>query len=514
MQIFEKYRSFFLSALSGLMLVLIFPPFELEVLAWGALVPLFSTVQDASPKKLALCGFITGSIFYFFGLHWIINTMVNYGHISILIGYPILGLLSAYLALYISIFCVISCRLSAGRPLYFVLITPFVWTTLEYARSTPLEYGFSWLGLGYSQYKSLAVIQLAEITGVYGVSAMIVWVNAALSFIISAWWSGTGYNKNLSLRIGLITVVMAILYLCFGLHSINKYESANERPIKVSLIQGNISQDVKWNERFRERVIAIYDRLTLQGAKSRPDLIVWPEAATPYYFGISSKETKALKNLIAKARSPLLFGSPYYEQKDSGVTMFNSAYLVDSEGKTKDRYDKVHLVPFGEFVPMQSILFFVKKMVQGIGNFGRGDHQTLFRLGDVPFGTSICYEIIFPDLVRRPVKSGARFLVNITNDAWFGESAASKQHFAMAALRAVENRVPIIRSANTGISGVVDSTGRMREQTGLFKEAVVNTTIVPSSGQLTIYARNGDWFCWFSFGVCIFTIILLRPSRK
>ena len=165
------------------------------------------------------------------------------------------------------------------------------------------------------------------------------------------------------------------------------------------------------------------------------------------------------------------------------------------------------------FVPMKKVLSFVRKVVQGIGEFGRGDQETIFDLNGIPFGVSICYEIIFPDLVRRPVKAGAKFLVNITNDAWFGKSAASYQHFAMAALRAVENRVPIVRSANTGISGVVDSTGQLRNKTDLFVEAIVNTTISPGTGHITPYTRWGDWFCWLSI-LIIPVIQVVSQSAK
>ena len=518
MQIFEKYRSQLLSTLSGLLLTVTFPRFDLEIIAWGALVPLFFAIQGTSLGKAAFFGFITGIIFYFFGLHWVINTMVNYGNIPVLLGYLILFLLVIYLAFYVSIFCTLCIKLSGGRPIYFAFLAPFIWTALEYIRSTPLEYGFSWLGLGYSQYKSLAVIQIAEIAGVYGVSAMIVGVNSTLHFIINAKFKigsvDSSYNKNLGIRLGGVTVMLLILCLGFGFHSLNQYESSGGEPIKVSLIQGNIAQEIKWDHKFHSRVIQTYKRLTLQGAKFQPDLMVWPEAATPYFFGVDKKETKALKSLMAKIGSPLLLGSPYYKQNESGKTLFNSAYLLGSNGETKNRYDKIHLVPFGEFVPMPKVLFFVEKMVHGIGSFGRGNHETIFHLGDVPFGVSICYEIIFPDLVRRPINSGARFLVNITNDAWFGNSAASYQHFSMAALRAVENRVPIVRAANTGISGIVDATGKMHEQTKLFQEAIVNATIIPSSGKPTIYSQYGDWFCWLSLLVCVVAGVLIKPSSN
>ncbi|MBL10217.1 MAG: apolipoprotein N-acyltransferase [Acidiferrobacteraceae bacterium] len=496
---------------------------------------MFFAINEASLQKTAFYGFVTGATFYFLSLSWVINTIVNYGNVPVLLGYLILALLVAYLSFYVCVFCVLCQKLSGGSPLYFSLVAPFVWTALEFIRSTHLEYGFSWLGLGYSQYKNLIVIQIAEFTGVYGVSTLIVWINASLFFIIHdrliaynsltfgisgshpefmiSKLTSNSRSQNMSLRMVFVTILLMAMCLGFGYSSLNQYPVLKGNPIKVSLIQGNIAQDVKWNSLVRDKIIRTYERLTLEGAKSNPDLIIWPEAATPYYFGNNRDQTKALKQLVARAKSPLLFGSPYVEMSGSDVKMFNSAWLLNPNGETSERYDKIHLVPFGEFVPMQSVLFFVEKMVQGIGNFGRGNHEKLFHLGEIPFGTSICYEITFPALVRKPVNSGARFLINITNDAWFGNSAASYQHFSMAALRAVENRVPIIRSANTGISGTIDPLGRISNQTPLFQEAIVNTTILPGSGEMTIYARYGDWFCWFCLGICILVGILIKPIR-
>ena len=174
----------------------------------------------------------------------------------------------------------------------------------------------------------------------------------------------------------------------------------------------------------------------------------------------------------------------------------NSAYLISETGETLSRYDKMHLVPFGEFVPFRKILFFIEKLVVMIGDFGRGREATVMETAGNKAGVSICYELIFPDLIRQAVKNGANFLVNITNDAWFGKSAASYQHMSMGALRAVENRVPIVRVANTGISGTIESTGNLRDETGLFVEDYRISLIAPAGEQKTFYTLNGDVFSW------------------
>ena len=207
---------------------------------------------------------------------------------------------------------------------------------------------------------------------------------------------------------------------------------------------------------------------------------------------------------------PLLFGSPHLATEGEERVLFNSAFYLSQAGEVNGRYDKMHLVPFGEFVPWRSILFFVDKLVVGIGDFGRGTEASVFQLKGYKFGVSICYEITFPDLTRQAVKNGAQFLVNITNDAWFGRSAASYQHMAMAALRAVENRVPIVRAANTGISGAVDPFGRIQSATDLFKEAVVSATIHPRTGEPTYYSQYGDVFSW----LCLAMSLLLPPALR
>lgn len=519
MQILENKRSIFFSVLSGLILTLIFPSFDLEFLAWIAWVPLFFAIQGKSPRQAFLYGLLTGIIFYFFGLHWIINTIIDYGKLPRILGYPILCLLALYLAVYVGIFCFACRKWSHGQPIYFFILSPCLWTFLEFIRSTPLVYGFSWLGLGYSQYKNLLLIQLADITGVYGISALIILVNAGIYMAINAWLGGNNGYGSLSRELGWRAAGVACFFwaacIAYGFFQLNHFKSrAGEPSLKVVLIQGNIKQEIKWLPGHQEEVVEKYKALTLKGVEEHPDLVVWPEAATPFHFTNNAEQSWSLQQQVLQTQTPLLFGAPFFIEKDNRTTMYNSAFLIDGRGKIAGRYDKVHLVPFGEFVPLQNILFFVNKMVEGIGHFGRGKGETIFHLDDHAFGVSICYEITFPDLVRRPVKAGAQFLVNITNDAWFGKSAASYQHFAMAALRAVENRVPVVRAANTGISGEVEATGRIINTTELFVDAVVQTTIMPNRSGPTFYARYGDWFCWACLLVTGLVVLKYDRARQ
>ena len=515
MQSLNRIPSLILSALSGLLLILIFPQFNLEFLAWFALIPLLFAIQNQPLRTVAARGFFAGMIFYFFSLSWVTNTLINYGNISVSLSFLILALLAAYLSFYISLFCVLTVKWSRAKPVYFFLLAPLVWTSLEYLRSTHMTFGFSWMGLGYSQFQTLAIIQPAEITGIYGVSALIVLVNAALHFFLNTWIFHLNPHdgRRMSYRVIGVTTLVVGLWVGWGNWALNLTKSQIESSpkIRIALAQGNIEQHLKWNKLYQQPTMELYKKLTLQAAKEKPELIVWPEATTPFYYGLDPIGTKYVQDLVRTAGTPLLFGSPYKKQVEGKELVYNRAFLISNQGETIDVYDKMHLVPFGEFVPFRQALFFIEKMVEIIGDFGLGKRATVFTLNDYQLGVSICYEIIFPDLVRQPVKNGAEYLVNITNDAWFGKSAASYQHISMAALRAVENRTPIVRAANTGISGFIDATGQIRNTTQLFKRELVVDEITPNKGPRTFYSKFGDIFSYLCLALmAIITFLAYR----
>ena len=515
MQSLNRIPSLILSALSGLLLILIFPQFNLEFLAWFALIPLLFAIQNQPLRTVAARGFFAGMIFYFFSLSWVTNTLINYGNIPVSLSFLILALLAAYLSFYISLFCVLTVKWSRGKPVYFFLLAPLVWTSLEYLRSTHMTFGFSWMGLGYSQFQTLAIIQPAEITGIYGVSALIVLVNAALHFFLNTWIFHLNPHdgRRMSYRVIGVTTLVVGLWVGWGNWALNLTKSQIESSpkIRIALAQGNIEQHLKWNKLYQQPTMELYKKLTLQAAKEKPELIVWPEATTPFYYGLDPIGTKYVQDLVRTAGTPLLFGSPYKKQVEGKELVYNRAFLISNQGETIDVYDKMHLVPFGEFVPFRQALFFIEKMVEIIGDFGLGKRATVFTLNDYQLGVSICYEIIFPDLVRQPVKNGAEYLVNITNDAWFGKSAASYQHISMAALRAVENRTPIVRAANTGISGFIDATGQIRNTTQLFKRELVVDEITPNKGPRTFYSKFGDIFSYLCLALmAIITFLAYR----
>jgi apolipoprotein N-acyltransferase len=267
--------------------------------------------------------------------------------------------------------------------------------------------------------------------------------------------------------------------------------------VGVALLQGNIGQDQKWDAASRERIFAIYTALTREAAaEADVALIIGPEAATPFLFANEPHYQARLLLLTKEVGRSLLFGSPTSSWEDNQNVMYNSAFLIGPDATVLGRYDKIHLVPFGEYIPLRRLLFFLDKLVVGIGDFRSGKNYTVMMVPQGRFSVLICFEVIFPELVRHFVRNGAQFLVNITNDAWFGYSPASYQHLSMVVFRAVENRMPIVRAANTGISAVIDPTGRLAQQTDLFVRTWIKGQIIPATEPATFYTRYGDIFAY------------------
>ena len=507
-----NFRVTALAAFSGILLAVSFPTLDLHLLAWIALLPLFFALRGQSVRNSFWLGGITGLLYFAGTVHWVTNSVHFYGGIPIIPASLITLLLCAYLALYPALFGAAAAHIRKNHPSFFWIAAPALWTALELARTYVFS-GFPWSLLGYSQYLALPMVQIADITGVYGVSFLIVLANTALAeFILD--------RKN---YIGLIAALLIVM-LVLGYGFLKLRTPEQHSGIKISVVQGNIEQDKKWDTAYRAETTAVYARLTREVLKERPDLVIWPETATPFYFnGIAPLDQAMTAELTAWVRHngvPLLSGTPTYEVKpDRRIIGRNSAVLISDDGKVEATYHKIHLVPFGEYIPLKNVLFFVEKMVQAIGDFQAGDEYTVMTVpvqGDAAHAstrlcTVICYEIIFPDLVRRFVDSGANVITTVTNDAWFGRTAAPYQHFSMAVFRAIENRVPVARAANTGISGFIDSQGHILATSKIFTEAHLTRTIIPGT-EKTFYTRYGDVFSYACLVVSIWMI--MRGVRR
>lgn len=297
----------------------------------------------------------------------------------------------------------------------------------------------------------------------------------------------------------------------YGLYRLNQDREGSN--LKVAIIQGSIEQDKKWEPAYQREVIEIYKELSLKASYANPDLIVWPETAVPFYFGKDKYWTDLLLNIKRELNSYLLFGSVLMRESksDKGINIFytNSAVLLNRDGNIVYAYDKIHLVPFGEYVPLRSLLFFINKITYGIGDYTPGNSYLKANTPFGSFGTLICYEIIFPGLVRKFFLKDGDFIVTITNDAWFGKTSGPYQHFSMAVFRAIENRKPVIRVANTGISGFIDSSGRIIKSTSLFERTYLVETIKTDRTR-TFYSKYGDIFVYICLICTIFVIMKKR----
>jgi apolipoprotein N-acyltransferase len=490
-----KKRDMLLSLFSGILLILSYPSFDLEFLAWFALVPLFYALRNKSILAGFFLGYLTGFIAFLGTIYWIVVAVHTYGNVPFILSVLILLLLILYLSLFFGTFTMLYCLTRQRFGSRMIILTPFFWVGLEYLRSF-LFTGFPWAELGHSQYLNLPFIQMADLTGVYGLSFVILLINIAFYLVLRQW-----PEKRFPYREVLITALILTGALIYGYIRMGTVaeQSRQQKTLKVGLAQGNINQAIKWNESVQRETLKIYERLSLKLGEEKPDLIIWPETAAPFFFQDAREYQPMILDVPVKTSAYLLFGSPSYKILNRKVHHYNSAYLSGPDGKIVGRYDKIHLVPFGEYVPLGEVLK-LGSLGEGIGDFKSGEEVINLSLPQGKFGVLICFEIIFPDLCRRFVKNGANFLVTITNDAWFGRTSAPYQHLAIATFRAVENRVFIARAANTGISGFIDPTGKILRKGGIFKEEAI-TGVIHLSDTKTFYTLYGDVFAWICSGV-------------
>ncbi len=476
--------------------------------AWAALVPLFFALEGIASRSAGFrLGFLAGMVAHAGILYWVVYVVVHYGYLPVYVGIAALLLLCAYLSLYTGLFAAGVVHLGQrGVPHY--LAAPLVWTLLEYLRSFLLT-GFPWASLAYSQYRFTNLIQISDLTGIYGITFLIVMVNAVL-FDLLRFRSGRGAAVR-EAAVALALVLMVAAYGHFRTAQIGeKLENAKSR--EVALVQGNIDQSLKWSPQYQAQTIDIYRWLSTLPSLREGTLIVWPETAVPFYFQRREPLREAVVDIARKTRSPMLFGSPSYAEEGEAVSYLNSAYLLKPDGQVAGRYDKVHLVPYGEYVPLRKWFPFIGKLVVGVGDFGQG--KGFYPLSDdgLRLGVLICYEGIFPEAARDYKNRGAGLLVNITNDAWFGKTSAPYQHLSMTVFRAVESRLYLVRAANTGISAVVNPLGEILSQTGIFERTVLAGQI-KSIDEKSYYAAYGDLFVYVCAALLLAVYIFTLKRR-
>ncbi len=488
--------------LGGLTLAAAFPKVGWHPLAWVAIAPLLVALTDATPLRAWWYGILFGVAFRAGTLYWVVHAMTRFGGLALPVAVLGVAVLVLYLAAFWGLFALVVNRAGADRPRA-VLLLAATWAGLEYIQSVFLS-GFPWALLGYAGAGFLPVAQVADLAGVFILSFVVMLSNGAVAAAVRGrpGWRACAATAAV--------VIAGVVVYGYGRLSATPAGEVGVT-VPVALVQGNVSQDVKWDPSVKERTLHRHLSLSEDGARGGAKLVVWPESSWPDPYGVErdAQASALLAGVARRTGTALVVGTVHVESSEAGTTVANAAVVVDGDGSHAGRYEKSHLVPFGEYLPLQSFLRFLGPLVQAVGAMRAGDpSQPLLSapiVGVPPFGLAICYEVIFPGLVRQQVRAGAQFLVTITNDAWYGTSSGPYQHFDMARLRAIENRRWLLRAANTGISGIVDPWGRVVQRTEMETEAVVLGE-VRARDELTVYARTGDAFaiaCALLATVCI-----------
>jgi apolipoprotein N-acyltransferase len=518
-----------LATTSGILLALSFPRYGHPALSWIALAPLLVALASAPSIRALALGLTTGAVYFTGTLYWITRVMVRYGDLPTWVAVLVNAALVATLSLYTAAFAYVVRRLTRAYGPRAMAAAPIVWVATELARNYPFG-GFPWVLLGYSQATVLPIAQLASLFGVYGVSMLVASVSTALAMSVPSnakhaetaksqtslrvlrpfrsWWAAQFLNPPPYVWVGVMVLVVAI----WGARRAASADLTRAgEPIRIGLIQGNVTLEERMD---RTRLLSIFQNylsMTRQAIAEGATFVIWPEAATPFRFEEDVFSAARIRALAMQARVAILLGSDQVERNSAGLPAkyYNSAFLVRPDGTTGGAYRKMHLVPFGEYVPAKRLFFFAAPLVENVSDFSAGDTATILPVGSHNVSTAICYEVVYPDLVRRFVVAGSEMLTTITNDAWFGDTSAPYQHFEQASMRAIEEGRYLVRSANTGISGAVDPYGRVLAQTPIFQRAVLVVEARFLTGS-TFYARHGDVLAYAS---AVLTIAFLAIAR-
>jgi apolipoprotein N-acyltransferase len=493
---------------SGLALAAAFPKFNINLLAWVAFVPLFYAIEGEPLRQVFGWAWLQGFVCYVFSLYWIEITLHRFAGVHEAIAMLPMLLLAAVVALYAAFAIWVAEFISRKRRISLVITAPVAWAAVEWIRSF-FPIGFPWNLLGESAYRMLYLVQFAEFTGTYGVSALIMLFNVVLFVVLFR--RETRRVQMLALSALTVLMVAAEGFGIWRVHQMDREPAKGS--LRIAMVQGDIPQSIKWNPNYLDQSVKVYFDQTALAARQGVDLVVWPEAAAaflfqphddyPAEFAGDAAYRKALLELARNMDVPILFGAPALGTEDGELGFYNRAYMVSALGKVAGYYDKIQLVPFGEYVPLKGVLgFFVRRVVHGFGDMFPGRTQTIFQVKGAKLGVLICYESVFPNLTRLAVKKGADILLNITNDAWYGRSSAPYQLLAMTAMRAIETKVPIVRVANTGISAVILPTGKITAPTPLFKRGT-EIEDVKWRPERTVYTAFGDAFAEICFALMI-----------
>lgn len=447
-------------------------------------------------------GIAAGAMFFGGTLYWTAAVMSHYGGLPSIVAILLSALLVLYQSIYIGLVAVLIGSAVKRFGVSGVWLTPAFWVAGEWLRAN-LFGGFPWIPLGSSQATVLPVAQLASVTGVHGVSLLIALVGTAASVV--------ALTRRRAHLVGAAAVMVLLVIVCLsGAARVSAHALTRAGvPMRVGLVQGNIPQDEKWDDRYRDAIIARYVGLSRNVIAGGAQVVIWPEASTPFFLNREGALSAPIRQLAASAQTPFVIGT----DESDGHAIFNAASVIRTDGTPGPTYKKIHLVPFGEFVPLKKILFFIGPLVEAVSDFTPGTDATVLDLGNgARAGVAICYESTYPSLARAFVNHGANLLMVITNDAWFGTSSAAYQHYEMGVMRAIENGRYLVRAANTGITAAVDPYGRVLVRAGMFDAVSVTADVrlLNAVDSTTIYARTGDLAAWLAIAVTL--VFALAPA--
>jgi len=502
-------QALILALVSGILLALSFPRYGHPFFAWIALTPLIVPLFEIHHSwpafrrgRAFLLGLVAGLAYFGGTVYWTGMVVSQFGGLSWPVGVVVAILLVAYLSLFPALFTLCLGWLGAKFGSRAILLAPAVWVTTELGR-TYFWSGFPWLLLGYSQTTVLPVAQFASVVGVFGMSALVALVGAALAYF--------AISRSVESIITAVVVAAMLAGVTFwGQRRLeNDVLVRQGRPVRVALVQGNIPQDEKWDAAHAGPILETYLTMTREAAGKGAQLVIWPESSTPFPFMDDKAGGERIRALVRETGIELLLGS---DQIGASKEYYNAAFLVRKDASVAGVYQKMHLVPFGEFVPLKQLLFFVGPLVEQVGGFTPGREMVTLPTSHGPISTAICYEIVFPRLVREAVLRGSQLLTTITNDAWYGYTSAPFQHFLQAQLRAIEQGRYLARAANTGISGVVDPYGRVLQRTEIFKREIVVGEVRMLESR-TIYGTIGDLVAYICAGLTLAALVLSGGIR-
>jgi apolipoprotein N-acyltransferase len=489
--------------------------FSLWPLLCISLVPLFCWINAAENRRVAFRrGLASGIILYSLLLYWVIPVLMQYGNLPWYVALPCLFLLSLYMSIYLAVFATLFFQLNSTVSVWLYGAVPALWVGLDWLRSW-LFGGFPWMDLGYGFWSMPSLLQVADVAGHHGYTFFVVLINFLVFTLID------GRISPLRRLSGAILVIAITatggVYSRIRWNEVEASLSSAQSPL-VGIVQGNIEQNLKWSPQQRQQTILTYlERSQFLMEKYAPTLIIWPETALPFY-PINNDLLQPIKQFVRNHNVALITGAPWYEVQDLDkklIDYYNSALLMSADGTFSGSYYKSHLVPYGEYVPLKRYMPFISPLVEAVGDFTPGVIDQPLMAGTIRAGILICYESIFSDISRDWVNSGANVLVNLTNDAWYGKSSAPYQSWAMTVFRAVEARRSLVRSANTGISGVIDPLGRILSDSGLFVQWA-QAVAVPLNREKTLFIRGGYWFApgCAAAGILISLLLLAGVGRS